>query len=453
MTVHYHNNPHILIIDDELNFSESLKMALDDAFEISIVNSLASARDYLNLQSPDAILMDVRLPDGDGITFIREIKTIGSDPVVFVMTAYATVNNAIDALKHGAVDYFTKPIDIEKLKRELYVYLENRILQRRIMDLDQAIKKISPPFVTSGAGEMKAIIDKVPLIAPLDIPVLLVGETGTGKEKLAQWIHSLSGVEGNMLAINCSALSKDIIESELFGHTRGAFSGAVTHKEGLIERAGGGTLFLDEIGELPEGVQAKLLRVLENGSYYRVGDAVERMVTFRLISATHIDLADPANRFRKDLFFRINGVSFELPPLNQRKEDIPLLVSLFIDQANLAYKKAIKGVTSSAMKLILAYHWPGNIRELKWAIHRVVATTSGDVISEDELSFGSDFGRERDDGFSIDAGIPFLEAKENLERGYIKNALAHTQNNKTEAAKMLGISARTLHYKISKYNI
>jgi two-component system, NtrC family, response regulator len=453
MTASHNSSPHILIIDDEPNFSESLKMTLEDAFDISTVNTLALARDYLNRQSPDAILIDVRLPDGDGIAFLREIKTIASDPVIFVMTAYATVNNAIDALKHGAVDYFTKPIDIEKLKRELHVYLENRILQQRIMDLDQEIKKISPPFITSGAGIMKPIIDQAPLIAPLDIPVLLVGETGTGKEKLAQWIHSLSGVKGDMVVINCSALSKDIIESELFGHTRGAFSGATSHKEGLIERADGGTLFLDEIGELPEGVQAKFLRILENRSYYRVGDAVEHKVTFRLISATHIDLADPINRFRKDLFFRINGVSFELPPLYHRKEDIPLLVSLFIDQANLAYKKDIKGVTASAMKMILAYHWPGNIRELKWAIHRVVATTSRDVISEDELSFGSDFTRERGDGFLTDATIPFLEAKENLEKEYIKNALAHTQNNKTEAAKMLGISARAIHYKITKYKI
>ena len=268
----HNSRPHVLIVDDELNFSESLKMALEDSFDISMVNSLADAGDFLKRELPDAVLIDVRLPDGNGIDFIHAIRELDSTPVVIAMTAYATVNNAIEALKQGAVDYFTKPIDIEKLKRELSVYLENRLLHRQINDLDRTIKKISPPFITSGVGQMKIIMEKVPLIAPIDIPVLIVGETGTGKEKLAQWIHSLSGREGELIVINCSALPKDIIESELFGHAKGSFSGATAHKEGLIERADGGTLFLDEIGELPEEVQAKFLRVLESGVYYRVGE-------------------------------------------------------------------------------------------------------------------------------------------------------------------------------------
>jgi len=445
--------PCILIVDDEPNFSESLKMTLDDLFEISIANSLAAARNFLKQRSPEAILLDIRLPDGDGIEFLQEIKNFNADPVIIIMTAFATVNNAVDALKKGAVDYFTKPIDIDKLKRELRVYIENRFLQQKISDLTQTIEKISPPFVTSGKGKMKAVIDTVPLIAPLNIPVLIVGETGTGKEKLAQWIHSLSGVEGEIVTINCSSLPKDIIESELFGHAKGAFSGAIAQKEGLIERAAGGTLFLDEIGELPGEVQAKFLRVLESGGYYRVGDAVARSVTFRLISASNMDLSNPANRFRKDLFFRVNGVLLELPPLYQRKEDIPLLVSVFLDQANLAYKKRVKGAAPSAMKMILAYHWPGNIRELKWAVLRAVATTAGDVLEKDDLSLGVDAGRELSHGYEMDLTVPFLEAKEQLERQYIKNALALTRNNKTEAAKKLGISARALHYKILKYRL
>ena len=440
-------------MDDEPNFSESLKMTLDDSFDISMANSLAAARDFLKRRLPDAILLDIRLPDGDGIEFLQEIKNFNSDPVIIIMTAFATVNNAINALKKGAVDYFTKPIDIDKLKRELHVYLENRILQQQISDLTQTIEKISPPFVTSGTGKMKSVIDTVPLIAPLNIPVLIVGETGTGKEKLAQWIHSLSGVEGEMVTINCSALPKDLVESELFGHAKGAFSGAIAQKQGLIERAAGGTLFLDEIGELPEEVQAKFLRVLESGGYHRVGDAVERSVTFRLTSASNKDLSNPTNRFRKDLFFRVKGVLLELPPLNQRKEDIPPLVSVFIDQANMAYKKRVKGITASAMKMILAYHWPGNIRELKWAILRAVATTSRDVLEKDDLSVGVDSGRELSHGYEMDVAVPFLEAKEQLERQYIKNALALTGNNKTEAAKKLGISARALHYKIMKYRL
>jgi two-component system response regulator AtoC len=440
-------------VDDEPFFSESLKMTIEDLFDISIVNSIASARDFLNQRSPDAILMDVRLPDGDGTEFLQEIKELDTGPIVIMMTAFATVNNAIDALKQGASDYFTKPIDIEKLRQELQVYLENRLLKLKIIDLDRTIKKISPSFLTAGEGRMKTIMDKVPLIAPLNIPVLIVGETGTGKEKLAEWIHEMAAVEGEIVVINCSALSKDIVESELFGHTKGAFSGATAETVGLIERADGGTLFLDEIGELPEGVQAKLLRVLESGVYYRVGDAMERKVSFRLISATCKDLTDPASHFRKDLFFRINGVSFELPALNQRKEDIAILLSAFIDQANLAYSKAVKGVTQAAMKMILAYHWPGNIRELRWAIHRTVATTSKEVLGKDEFSLGTDFGKEPGIGFAMDTTVPFLDAKERLEKQYIKNALAITHNNKTEAARLLEISSRALHYKITKYNL
>jgi len=370
-----------------------------------------------------------------------------------MMTAFATVNNAIDALKQGAVDYFTKPIDIEKLRRELQVHLENRLLKLKIMDLDRTIKQISPSFLTAGEGKMKKVLDKAPLIAPLNIPVLVVGETGTGKEKLAEWIHEMSKVEGEMVVINCSALSKDIVESELFGHTKGAFSGATADAVGLIERADGGTLFLDEIGELPEAIQAKFLRVLESGVYYRVGDAMERKVSLRLISATCKDLTDPANHFRKDLFFRVNGVSFELPSLNQRKEDIAILLSAFIDQANLTYNKAVKGVTQAAMKMILAYPWPGNIRELKWAIHRTVATTSNEVLDKDEFSLGTDSGSELDLRFQMDTTVPFLDAKERLERQYIKNALAITKNNKTEAARLLEISSRALHYKLTKYNL
>ncbi|HEY1405816.1 MAG TPA: response regulator, partial [Spirochaetota bacterium] len=214
MTTSHNKKPEILIVDDELNFSESLKMTLEDSFEVSIANSLAAARKFLKQGPPDAILLDIRMPDGDGIEFLQEIKNFNTDPVIIIMTAFATLNNAIDALKKGAVDYFTKPIDIDKLKRELDVYIENRFLQQKISDLTQTIEKISPSFVTSGTGKMKAIIEMVPVIAALDIPVLIVGETGTGKEKLAQWMHSISGVEGDMVTINCSALPKDLIESE-----------------------------------------------------------------------------------------------------------------------------------------------------------------------------------------------------------------------------------------------
>jgi DNA-binding NtrC family response regulator len=377
--------PTIMIIDDEKNFTESLRLAIEDNFTVSLCDSLGRARADLKNTIPDAILLDVHLPDGEGIELFRDLKEIGRMPVVIVMTAYATVESAIRALKEGAVDYFTKPLDIDKLKRELRVYLENRTLQKKISSLDSEIRKIVPPFVTSGTGAMKAIIEQVPAVAHLPIPVLIQGDTGTGKEKLAQWIHGLSGLQGELVTLSCATLPKDIFESELFGYAKGAFSGATGAKEGLIERADGGTLFLDEIGELADETQAKLLRVLESGHYYKLGDTRERTARFRLITATHKHLIDPANRFRQDLYYRIHGISLELPRLHDRAQDIPLLAAAFLQEANYAYNRDVKGISEPAMAALMNYGWPGNIRELKWCIHRAVATASRQVLDADDL--------------------------------------------------------------------
>jgi two-component system NtrC family response regulator len=447
--------PSVLIIDDEPNFNESLQIALEDAFEVATAPSLSGARESLKGQTPDAILLDIRLPDGNGIDFLQELKDIDPKPVVIVMTAYVSIGDAIAALKEGAADYFTKPLDLGKLKRELNVYLENKLLQKKITSLDREIKKILPPFVTSGEGRMRTIVDKVPMVASSAIPVLIKGETGTGKEKLAEWIHALSGSGREMVAINCSALPKDIFESELFGHTKGAFSGALAFKEGLVERADGGTLFLDEIGELPEAVQAKLLRVIEDGVYYKVGDPKERRVRFRLISATNKDLIEPSGSFRSDLFYRINGVTFEMPPLRERREDIPLLVSTFIKEANIAHNKNVTGVSKKIMEHLMQYTWPGNIRELKWSIHRAVAVSSKNVVDVDEIFTTPELSKNIADAgeHNINLDLPFQEAIERLERRYIESALAAAHNNKTEAARMLGISVRVLHYKVKQYKL
>lgn len=447
----YNSKPYVIVIDDEPHFSESLQMALEDNFEILVVGTLKGARESLKDRIPDAILLDVRMPDGNGINFLQEMKDIKPMPVVIVMTAYATVENAVRALKEGAVDYFVKPLDIEKLKRELNLYLENRLLHRKIVALDREIKTIAPPFETTGIGIMKEIVDKIPLIAPLDIPVLIKGETGTGKEKFAKWIHTLSGLQGQMVAINCAALPKDLIESELFGYTKGAFSGAGTYKEGLIEKAEGGTLFLDEIGELPEEVQAKFLRVLEDGVYYKLGDTREHRAKFRLIAATSRDLT--SSNFRQDLFYRVNGVMFELPPLRDRKDDIPLLVSSFLKEANYSYKKNISTLSPRAMEYLMKYSWPGNIRELKWCIKRAVAISSKDILDVDDIAFSSDSVKSLSESGDIDYSVPLRDALSEIEKKYIKKALSISNNNKTEAARILGLSVRVLHYKIRKYNL
>jgi DNA-binding NtrC family response regulator len=444
--------PVLVIVDDEPHFSESLQMALEDTYNVTLAHSLGMARELLDKKRPDVILLDIKLPDGNGMDFLRELRTMEPMPIVFVMTAYATIDNAVASLKEGAVDYFTKPLDIEKLRREINIYIENRVLHKKIDTLDMKIRRINPPFVTSGINAMKPIVDKVPMIAPLNIPVLITGETGTGKEKLAGWIHELSGAAGDMVAINCSALPKDIFENELFGHVKGAFSGAVLQKEGLVERAENGTLFLDEIGELPESVQAKLLRVVEEGVYYKIGDSRERRISFRLISATSKDLGSHAG-FRSDLFYRINGITFGLPPLRERKEDIRLLVSAFIDEANRAYNKNVSGVSLKGMKRLSDYSWPGNIRQLKWLIHHAVAVTSRDLLDADDLSVTTESlgGGTRAKG--IDYSVPLQDALESLEKSYIESALMSAANNKTEAAGILGVSVRVLHYKIRKYGL
>jgi DNA-binding NtrC family response regulator len=446
--------PSLLIVDDEANFRESLEMALEDTFTVFLAGSLAEARKELLLRVPDTILLDIRLPDGEGVELLHELKPYRQMPVVIVMTAHATVESAVRSLREGAVDYFIKPFDISKLKRELAVYLENRSLHKRIDTLDRELKKISPPFTTSGAGKMKEIVDRVPQIAPLDIPVLISGETGTGKEKLANWIHALSGRKGEMVAINCAALPKDILESELFGYVKGAFSGANATKEGLVEKADGGTLFLDEIGELPETVQAKFLRILEDGVYFKLGETRERRVSFRLISATNSELADPASSLRRDLFYRVNGIAFELPPLRQRRDDIPLLVATLITEANNAYKKMVRGVSPRTMQRLISCDWPGNIRELKWCLNRGVAIAAWDILDLDDLSLipPSEPTKDRPVEGAIDFGVPFDEAVDLLEKNYITHAM-QTSSNKTEAARLLGISVRVLHYKIKKYGL
>ena len=447
-----------LIVDDEDNFAESLAMGLDDMFEVAVANSMAAARRILAEQSVAIILLDVRLPEGNGVDFLQELRALQPNSIIIMLTAHGTVENAVTALKLGAADYFTKPVNIQKLKHELKMLLENQRLQHQVRSLQRQIdKQAKTIFNASLTGAMKQIIERAPLVAPLSIPVLITGETGTGKERLAQWIHALSGQNGELVAINCAALPKDLVESELFGHVKGAFSGAVGSKEGLIDKAVGGTLFLDEIAELSDGVQAKLLRVLESGVYFRVGDTRERRVNFRLVAATHKDLSNPAYGFRADLYFRINGISFQLPPLRDRAEDIPLLVSLFIDDASRSYLKQVTDIDADALAILKRYHWPGNLRELKWVIHRAVAVATGVMLTIDDLGTSPEIFRSRPMP-PADAALPadkppltFRSEIAGIERQRIAAAINASGGNKTEAAVALGISVRTLHYKLRKY--
>lgn len=454
--------PYVMIIDDEADFNESLEIALEDSYVISSALSLNDARRLLQDSVPDIVLLDIHLSDGDGIAFLPELMGLSPAPIVIMMTAYAAIDSTVEAIKEGASNYFVKPLDIVKLKTEINLYLENRALNKRITALNKELTKIKPPFITSEGGAMKEIVEKVPLVAPLNMPILITGETGTGKERLAEWIHSISGVKGALVSINCSAIAKDLFESEFFGHARGAFSGAVAEKEGLIEQAAFGTLLLDEIGDLKEEAQLKLLRVLENGTYYRVGENKERRISFRLIAATNADFNQANLNFRKDLFYRISGITFHLPPLRNRKEEITLLTNAFIAEANKLYGKNIQGVDLHATDCLMDHRWPGNIRELRWTVHRAVAVASTGMLTLDDISICAinienetslSCGDEEPGPMPQNTSLKLEAAVEELEKRYILEALRLSGNIKTEAAKLLGVSARTLHYKIKSYKI
>jgi len=444
----------LLVVDDEVNFASSLTLAIEDQYEVAHAESASRMRSLLKGYQPDVILLDVRLPDANGIELIHEIKKYAANAIIVMMTAYATVESAVAALKVGAADYFTKPLDIAKLKHELALLLENRRLQRQVQALQRQVGQQAASITTARSGPMQTILEQVPKIAELNIPVLISGETGTGKELLAQWIHALSSARGDIIAINCATIPRDIFESELFGHKKGAFSGAHADKEGFIERAADGTLFLDEIGELPDALQAKLLRVLESGVYFKLGDTREHRIRFRLVAATHKDLAQPASNFRRDLFFRINGIRFQLPPLRERQHDVPLLAARFIDEANRDYQKTMQGVGPKALEILQRYTWPGNIRELKWVIHRAVALAKGPILEPEDFSGSPEIFGSGVAALAAQIGTPsdFRGAIARMEQEKITETMAACGGNKTEAARQLGISLRTLQYKLRKYD-
>ena len=443
----------LLVVDDEVNFASSLALAIEDQYEVTHADSASQMRRMLSRCKPDVVLLDVRLPDANGTELVEEIRKCTDSAVVVMMTAYATVENAVAALKFGAADYFTKPLDIAKLKRELSLLLENRPLQGQVQALRCPARQQAGTITTARTSPMQSILEQVPKIAPLAIPVLITGETGTGKELLAQRIHALSGARGDIVAINCATIPHDIFESELFGHKRGAFSGAHADKEGFIERATDGTLFLDEIGELPDSIQAKLLRVLESGVYFKVGDTREHHIRFRLVAATHKDLTAPSSGFRRDLFFRINGIRFQLPPLRERQQDIPLLAAQFVEEANRDYQKAVQRIAPKAFEALQRYDWPGNIRELKWVVHRAVALARGSILESEDFGASPEIFESCVLPASAEMVIPsdFRKSIARIEQEKIAEAVATCGGNKTEAASRLGISLRTLQYKLRKY--
>ena len=400
----------------------------------------------------DAVLTDVRMAHMDGITTLSQIRAWNPAIPVLIMTAWSSVESAVDALRLGAYDYLTKPLDFDVLRLSLERALdhtrlatENQELRRRLTHQESPILGRSQP--------VRELVEMVETVAPTEATVLITGESGTGKELVARAIQTASlRKDKPFVTINCAALAENLLESELFGHEKGAFTGADRRREGRFVQADKGTLFLDEIGEMPLSLQAKLLRVLQQGEVQRVGSDEPLTVDVRVIAATNRVLADEvaAGRFREDLFYRLNVIGLEVPPLRARQEDIPLLAAAFLERHAAANRKSLKGFTPQAMDAMLRYSWPGNVRELENAVERAVILTTTDYVTERALPLTVQNAPPAAEDDLSALGSMSLE---DVEKKAIEATLRETEDNKSEAARRLGITRATLHSKLKKYGL
>lgn len=443
--------PSILIIDDEKDLLNMLARILElEGYRVYKAGTAKVGKEVLKQQAINVLLADVKLPDGHGISLIETYKNISPETEVICLTAYGNIPDGVQAIKSGALDYLVKGDDNQKIIPLVSKAVEKSQLRFKIKKLQA---RIQGDFgFDKIIGTSKAIKEAIQLarkVAPLDTTVLLNGETGTGKEVFAKAIHAHSERKTEQfLAINCSALGKDILESELFGHKAGAFTGAQKDKKGLLEEAHLGTLFLDEIGEMDIDLQAKILRFLEEGTFIKLGDTKETKVNVRIIAATHRDLKGGVDtgHFREDLYYRLSTFTLILPALNERIEDIPMLAEYFIGVFNLKTKKQVTGMSPEFQKALIDHHWKGNIRELRNIVERAVILAETETLEAELLPM--DFYFSRYQGKSALK----LSLKE-VEKDHIQSILEYVNGNKTRAAKLLGIGLTTLYRKMEEYDI
>jgi DNA-binding NtrC family response regulator len=443
-------NGKILIIDDEEKLRNLLGRLIKlEGYSVIETGNLKSGLKTIEKEDPDVILCDVKLPDGNGVDFIREIKTKYPLIEIILLTAFGNIPDGIQAMKNGAFDYLVKGDDNDKIIPLLSKAFEKVALQKRIQQLENQVgKKYSFESIIGKSKAIQSAILLAKKVSSTDANVLLLGETGTGKEVFAQAIHNAGSRKNkSFMALNCSSFSNELLESELFGHKEGAFTGAVKDKKGLIEEANGGTLFLDEIGEMHLDLQSKLLRVLETSEFIKVGDTKSIKVNVRIIAATNRNLEDEvkAGRFREDLFYRLNVFSILLPPLRDRKEDIPELANYYLSFFAKKTNKKFNGINETANKILEQFNWKGNIRELKNAIERAVILEDGDWITESSLPQDM----ENQSGNNVHG---YYELG-GIEKQHILKVLSHTKGNKTEAARLLNIGLTTLYRKIEEYKL
>jgi DNA-binding NtrC family response regulator len=449
----------LLIVDDEASLRDFLSIVFEEeGWTVETAASIFDARAAIQRSEPDMVLCDLMLPDGSGIDLVREAKT-QSPSISFVMiTAHTSTRSAVEALKAGAFDYIAKPFDIEELKIIVRKAVEQKELEDENIHLRTALEeRFTFANIIGRSAKMQEIFSIVQRIARTMSTVLISGESGTGKELIARAIHYNSDRRGKFVSINCGALPETLLESELFGHERGAFTGAIREKRGLFHEADRGTIFLDEIGETSPAMQIKLLRVLQDRVVRRVGSNVETLVDVRVIAATNRDLSESIREgtFREDLFYRINVIPITLPPLRHRREDIPLLVDHFIENFSARMGVTRKRISSDAMRAIEKYHWPGNVRELENVIERMIALEPSDVLTTKSLPehvlLG---GRIPEATFELPPeGLSLEDHLQAITKIFMLKALERCNGVQTQAAELLRMSFRSFRYYAKKYDL
>lgn len=456
----------ILVVDDDRAIRESLNSLLSDkGYDVLTVEDGHQAIDAVRQREWDVAMVDLKMPGIDGLEVLREVTKMSPNTKVIIITGYATVESAVEAMKQGAVDYIAKPFTVDELLIRLEKTLENvRLLHENIYLREQLNERYKFNNILGKSDVMQDIFRLIEKVAPTDSTILIRGESGTGKELIARAIHhhSLRRNE-KFIAVDCGALPETLFESELFGHVKGSFTGAVVTKRGLLEVANNGTFFLDEVGDLSIGIQSKLLRVLQEKEFRQVGGIKNIKVDVRVIAATNKNLEKmiESGNFREDLFYRVNIVPIYLPSLRERKDDIPLLVNHFLESYNKKRKKNIKGVSSDAMNILMDFQWPGNVRELEHTIERLVIMSEGDIIEAEKLPIQLTGKRVC---FNITTPKTNEELKkmrkqmrekavENIERAFIIEALKRNQWNVSKTAREVGLKRQNFQAMMRKYNI
>jgi two-component system response regulator GlrR len=440
----------LLVIDDDQGLLTLLTMRLEAmGFAVTACHDAGPALEEARRRRFDLVLTDLRLAEGDGLAIMEEVRALHPDLPVLILTAHGSIPNAVEAMQKGAVGYLTKPFEDKDLAAWIDKALAPRRMSREIQRLKQLVSELyGLEHVAARSPAMQALLQQVARVADTDATICLNGETGTGKEVIARVIHCNSQRAGGpFVPVNCGAIPESLFESELFGHVKGAFTGAVGSNQGLFQSADGGTLFLDEIGEMPPAVQVKMLRVLQTREVLEVGGTRPVKVDVRIITATNKDLAQAvkAGAFREDLFYRIQVIPLTVPPLRARRDDIPLLAQFFLRQSTERAGKAARGFTPDAMQKLMTYHWPGNVRELEHAVEKAVILSPRDMITAELLPRGHD---------ATDGVIkPLTEAKEAFERNYLKELLELSGGNISRASQMAGRYRADFYKLLRKYGL